>query len=164
MAVPEARRELEHRDAIADELGIRDLVNRYTDATCRHDPSGIADTFAADGEWVHPQIGQPRGHDECRALFARLLEGWNQFVQGLLSGRVHLDPADPDRATGRWYIWEFGQRSDGTDFFASGVYHDEYVREAGAWRFSRRRFDPLMVRFGDAVTLSPFPSDAPEIG
>jgi hypothetical protein len=53
--------------------------------------------------------------------------------------------------------------SDGTDFAASGVYHDQYVRDAGTWRFARRRYDSLLRRMGDAVTTSPFPPDAPDV-
>ncbi len=149
--------------AVSDELAIRDLVNRYSDAASRRDPAAIAETFIADGEWVYPALGQPRGHDELRALFGRLLEGWNAFIQSLLSGRVALDASDADRARGRWYISELGQQSDGTDFHATGVYHDEYVRDAGVWRFARRRFDPLLLRVGDATTVSPFPTDVPEL-
>jgi len=151
------------RDAVADELAIRDLVNRYADAASRRDPVGVADTFTADGEWVSAPIGHPRGRDELRAFFGGLLEGWNLFLQGVLSGRVHLDPTEHDRAAGRWYIWEIGQLSDGTDFASSGVYHDEYVRDAGTWRFARRRYDSLLRRMGDTVTTSPFPSDAPDV-
>lgn len=152
------------RDAVADELAIRDLVNRHADATSRLDAAGVAENFTEDAEWLATQIGAGgRGRDDLRALFAKLLQGWNVLIQGLLSGHVRLDPAEPDRATGRWYIYEFGQRADGSNFLSSGVYHDEYVREGEAWRFARRRYDSMYSRRGDAVTTSPFPADAPEI-
>jgi hypothetical protein len=92
-----------------------------------------------------------------------MLEDWNAFFQGLLSGVVVLDAADPDRAKGRWFVQEFGQRSEGANLNVTGVYHDEYVRDAGAWRIFRRRYDPLLVRADDVVTASPFPTNVPKI-
>jgi uncharacterized protein (TIGR02246 family) len=154
----------EPRDRLADELAIRDLVNRYSDAASRRDPAGVASAFSADGEWESAGLGHYRGRDALTPFFANMLKGWNAFVQALLSGRVVLDARDPDRATGRWYILEIGQRSSGSDFSVAGVYHDEYVREAGAWRFRRRRYDSLLARKDEVVTASPFPADVPELG
>ena len=151
------------RDPVADELAIRRLVNHHTDATSRRSAGEIAANFTADGEWVSPTIGRASG-EKLRSFFAEQLEGWNLLVQGILSGRVHLDPADADRASGRWFIFEFGQRENGTNFVSSGVYHDDYVRESEGWRFARRRYDSLMRRAGDDMILSEFPTDAPEIG
>lgn len=151
------------RDTVADELAIRDLVNRYSDAASRRDPAGVASTFTADGEWESAGLGRHRGRDALTPFFSRMLAGWNAFVQGLLSGRVVLDAADPDRATGRWYVLEIGQRASGSEFSVAGVYHDEYARDAGAWRIVRRRYDPLLSRRDDVVTASPFPTDVPEV-
>lgn len=153
----------ESRDELADDLAIRDLVHRYADAASRRDPAGVASTFTADGEWQAAAFGRHRGRDALTPFFTRMLAGWNAFVQGLLSGRVVLHEADPDRATGRWYVLEIGQRCEGTDFSVAGVYHDEYVRDAGTWRIVRRRYDPLLSRTDDVVTALPFPTDVPEI-
>lgn len=151
------------RDAVADELAIRDLVHRYADAASRRDAESLASNFSADGEWRAAAFGRHRGRAALTPFFARMLEGWTAFVQGLLSGRVVLDPDDPDRARGRWYVLEMGQRSGGEDFSVAGVYHDEYLREGGAWRIARRRYDPLLSRRDDVVTGSPFPTDVPEL-
>ena len=149
-------------DRVADELAIRDLVHRYADAASRRDPGGVASTFTADGEWQAVRFGRHRG-DALEPFFAGMLAGWNGFVQGLLSGRVVLDVRDPDRAQGRWYVQEIGQRTEGTHFDVSGVYHDEYVRDADGWRIAWRRYDALLSRTDGVVTASPFPTDVPEI-
>lgn len=151
------------RDPVADELAIRDLVNRHAAATCRRDPVGVAGNFLADGVWESERLGRVRGREEMSAFFSGLLDGWNLLLQGLLSGHVDLDPVEPDRATGCWYIWEFGQSADGTDFVASGIYDDEYVRDSGRWWFARRRYGPLLRRTGEEVVISPFPADVPSI-
>ncbi|MGH3968149.1 MAG: nuclear transport factor 2 family protein [Mycobacterium sp.] len=148
-----------HRgDSLADEVAIRALVDRYADAASRRDPTGVAATFTADGGWIAAAQGHHQGRDALVSFFITMLAGWNVFLQGLLSGVVVLDTVDPDRATGRWFVQETGQRSEGTVLSVSGVYHDEYVRDAGTWRIRRRRYDPLLVRSDDNVTAVPFPS------
>ena len=147
------------RDPVADELALRDLVNRYADAVSRHDARAVAELFVDDGEWEVAGYGNPRGHDAIAAFLASMLEGWTRMIHGLVSGRIVLDPTHHDRAHGRWYIVEFGQRADGVEVFFSGVYHDEYARDAGLWRFARRRYDSQFRRVGSEVTTSPFPAD-----
>lgn len=149
-------------DAVVDELAIRDLVQRYADATSRLDAGGVADCFAADGEWRAEGIGHPRGRAEMVPLFTRLLEGWTGFLHVLPSGRVRLDPDDRDRASGRWYVMEMGQRTDGADLSVWGVYHDVYVRDGGSWRIALRRFDRLFMRRGEGLAAWPFPANVPD--
>jgi uncharacterized protein (TIGR02246 family) len=151
------------RDGLADELEIHALVHRYADAASRRDPGGVASTFTPDGEWQAAALGHYQGRDALVSFFTAMLEDWNAFLQGLLSGVVVLDTADPDRAKGRWFVHEIGQRREGANLSVAGVYHDEYVRDAGQWRITRRRYDRLLVRADDVVTALPFPSDAPSI-
>lgn len=151
------------RDRVAEELALRDLVARYADAVCRQDSHAVAECFTADGVWTVTGYGEPRGRTEIVAFLDGLLDGWEVIVHALLSGRVGIDPSDHDRATGRWYISELGRRRDGTDVLFAGVYHDEYVREGGSWRFGRRRYDSMFRRVGADVTTSPFPADAPAL-
>lgn len=146
-------------DPVTEELALRDLVHRSADAVSRQDSQAVADCFTADGTWDVRGHGTSQGRIEIAAFFDGLVDGWDTIVHALLSGRVHLDPTNHARATGRWYIAEFGQRADGTEVYFSGVYHDEYVRDAGLWRFGRRRYDSLFRRVGDTVTTSPFPED-----
>jgi len=148
-------------DAVAEELALRDLVHRYADAVSRRDSVAVAECFAADGVWSVGGYGEPRGRDEIVAFLDGLLGSWDVIVHALLSGRVHLDPTDRRRATGRWYISEFGRRTDGTEVFFAGVYHDVYGRDGDGWRFRHRRYDSMFRRVGDALTTSPFPADAP---
>lgn len=151
------------RDKLADELEIRSVVHRYADASSRRDPAGVASTLTADGEWHSPAMGNSQGRDAVASFFTTMLEDWNAFIQSLLSGVVVLDAEDTNRATGRWFVEETGQRSDGTNLAVSGVYHDEYERDAGTWLISRRRYDPLLIHADDTVTALPYPTDAPVI-
>ena len=150
--------------SIADELEIRSLVHRYADAASRRDPAAVASTFTHDGEWQAPELGRHNGRDAMIAFFTSMLDGWNVFLQGLQSGVVVLNAADADHATGRWFVQEVGQRSEGTNLTIAGVYHDEYRREAGVWLIMRRRYDPLLRSTDGAVTALPFPTDVRTIG
>jgi ketosteroid isomerase-like protein len=153
----------ESRDKLADELEIRGLVHRYADATSRRDSAGVASVFTADAEWTSAAIGQHRGREALESFFSDMLGGWNAFFQALLSGVVVFDSTDPDRARGRWFVQETGQQFEGANLIVSGVYHDEYVRDAGVWRLHRRRYDPLLIRADDVVTPLPYPADVPTI-
>ena len=140
------------------------LVHRYADAASRRDPAGVASTFTADGEWHAPELGRFKGRDAMVAFFTSMLGGWNVFLQGLQSGVVVVDATNPDRATGRWFVQETGQRAEGTNLIISGVYHDEYIRDADSWLIARRRYDPLLRNADGTVTALPFPTDVPAIG
>lgn len=148
-------------DPVTEELALRDLVACYADAVSRQDSAAVGECFALDGAWTVGGHGEPRGRDEIVAFLDGLLDSWDVIVHALLSGRVHLDPTDHDRATGRWYISEFGRRTDGTEVFFAGVYHDEYARDGGLWCFARRRYDSMFRRVGAQLGTSPFPTDAP---
>ncbi len=147
------------RDLLADELAIRAVVHRYSDASSRRDAASVAATLTVDGEWHSPAMGSFRGREAVATFFSSMLEDWNAFLQGLRSGVVVLDATDPDRARGRWFVEETGQQSSGANLTVSGVYHDDYVREAGAWLIGRRRYDPLLIRADDSVTALPYPTD-----
>src|SRR5581483_4682406 len=111
---------------------------RYADASSRRDSGAVASTFTADAEWSSAAIGQFRGREALETFFAEMLSDWTAFIQALLSGVVVFDVVDPDRARGRWFVQETGQRSEGANLIVSGVYHDEYARDAGEWRINRR--------------------------
>ncbi len=151
-------------EAMADEQAIRNLVHRYADAASRRDPAGVAGTFTAEGVWLSQELGEYAGRESMLAFFTSMLSGWNVFLQGVMSGVVDPDPSDPDRATGRWFVQEIGQRSEGTCLTIAGVYHDEYLRQGGQWLITRRRYDALLRNTDGAVTAMPFPVDVPAIG
>jgi hypothetical protein len=86
------------RDRVADELEIRKVVHRYADAASRRDAAAVATTFIADGQWQSPELGNYQGHDALVPFFTSMLQDWNAFIQGLLSGLVVFDATDSDRA------------------------------------------------------------------
>jgi len=150
-------------DRTADEVAIRRLVHRYADAASRRDPLGVASTFTDDGVWHSPGLGHHRGHEAILSFCTAMLDGWAVFLQGLQSGVVVFDAADPDRAAGRWFVQETGQRADGANVAISGVYHDSYLREGGEWLIESRRYDALLRGGDGGATALPYPTDVSEI-
>ncbi len=149
---------------MVDEQAIRNLAHRYADAASRRDPAGVASTFTADGTWHAPELGSFEGREAMLAFFTSMLDGWNVFLQALMSGVIVVDASNPDRAVGRWFVQETGQRAGGANLIISGVYHDDYVRDAGGWLIRHRRYDPLLRNTDGQVTTVPFPADVPAIG
>lgn len=147
-----------------DESAIRSLVHRYADAASRRDPAGVVGTFTFDSEWHSPELGRFTGREAMLSFFTSMLDGWNVFLQGLMSGVVVIDDSNSDRAHGRWFVQETGQRAEGTNLIISGVYHDEYIRDGSAWLILHRRYDALLRNTDGQVTTHPFPTDVPAIG
>lgn len=149
---------------MGDDQEIRSLVHRYADAASRRDPAGVASTLTTEGTWYAPELGRFTGRDAMLSFFTSMLDGWNVFLQALMSGVVVIDESNPNRAVGRWFVQETGQRAAGTNLIISGVYHDEYVRDGSAWLILHRRYDALLRNTDGEVTTQPFPADAPAIG
>ncbi|MGZ5362836.1 MAG: nuclear transport factor 2 family protein [Mycobacterium sp.] len=149
---------------MGDEQAIRSLVHRYADAASRRDPAEVASTFTIDSTWEAPELGRFEGRDAMVAFFTSMLDGWNVFLQAVMSGVVDVDTSNPDRAVGRWFVQETGQRAEGTNLIISGVYHDEYISDGNAWLILHRRYDPLLRSTDGQVSTLPFPTDVPAIG
>jgi hypothetical protein len=121
---------------VADELKIRNLVARYSDAVLRSDVREWLGTWAQEGEW---QLlgGVSRGHEALRDRLEELTENIEYVMQLTGGGIVHLDG---DLARGRWTVTEYARTKAGAALFSMGSYRDDYCQEEGVWRFARRRF------------------------
>ena len=122
---------------LADEMAIRDLAQRFTDAVNRRSPGELAALFAADGRWDVPGVADTVGHDAIAARLTGLLGQFSFLVQLLHSGVVELHG---DQATARWYLTEHGRDAEGVGALFIGSYEDDLVRDGGEWRFACRRF------------------------
>ena len=140
---------------VEDELAVRSLVARYCDAVTRRDPESWVATWAQDCRW---DLGGGRvttGRDQTLALWMSATARYPWVAQITTTGLVGADPADPDRATGSWYVLELNHLLDGAGALHLGHYDDAYVRTAQGWLFAERRF--AMVYRGplDPGTVTP---------
>ena len=126
---------------LTDELAVRDLAARFTDAVNRNDPAALGALFTDDGEWVVPGMETTHGPDEAAARITQLRTTFVNLLQLLYSG--HVDLADDGRTgAATWYLAE--SASDGENAFAfTGVYQDTLRRTDAGWRFARRQFSFL---------------------
>lgn len=138
---------------IADELAIRDLAQRFTDAVNRRSPTEMAALFAPDGRWNVPGVDETVGHDAIAARLTGLLGQFTHLVQLLHSGVVDLHG---DRATARWYLTEHGRDPEGAGALFIGYYEDDLERHDGAWRFASRTF-AFLYRGRDEVPGRTYP-------
>lgn len=133
------RRTLAQRlKAVEDELSIRNLVARYTDAVNERDIAAFRQLWTDDAVW---EIGPPlqsraEGIDEIVALLRRLLQAEQYFMQMTHSGVVEIKG---DRATARFVERERG-RGESSYYDSLAVYEDVLVREADGWRFAKRSY------------------------
>ena len=146
-------RTLEERlQAVEDELSIRNLVARYSDAVNQRDLVAFRQLWTGDAVW---EIGAPlqasaHGIDEIVALLSRLLQAEKYFMQMTHSGVIEIKG---DRATARFVERERG-RGESTYYDSLAVYEDVLVREGEGWRFVKRSYQ---YRFLDQ---SPFGGEA----
>lgn len=139
---------------LSDELEIRDLVARYSDAVNRGDPTAWAETWADDGLWR--LLGrEARGRESCVALLRELTAPLSLVVQLATNGIVRIEG---ERASGRWSILEHFKTEAGGSM-SLGVYDDAYRRERGVWRFASRSFHALYLGPPDlGAAANPYPS------
>lgn len=67
--------------------------------------------------------------------WVQAMDAFDTVVQLAHNGEVIVDG---ERATGRWYISEHMQRSDGTKGLLLAYYDDTYTVVEGHWRFANR--------------------------
>jgi ketosteroid isomerase-like protein len=123
-------------DPVRDELEIRNLVARYSDAVARRDEKAWGDTWALDGEW---KLGpnQATGRDDIVKLWTGMMKIFRFVTQFPASGMIEVSG---DVATGRWRVLELGWPVQGDAASTIGVYEDRYRRTEEGWRFASRDF------------------------
>lgn len=138
-------------DRAHDEQALRDLVYAYADAVNRRDADAWAALWTEDGVWE--AFGQSfEGRERVVATWKAAMEG---FALAFHISHHGVLTIDGDVAQGRWTVSEQLQTKDGTGAILLTLYHDDYRREAGQWRFTRRRLD---VRYQGPPDLSGTPA------
>ncbi len=127
-------------DSFKDEMEIRNLVARFSDACVVDDASAFGKLWAPNGVWEvsAPFSVKAEGVDKVVALYGQLRSPWEIFLQMTHSGVVRVDG---DKARARFVMQEVGRNAEtGRNYNNFGVYLDTLVRLDGEWRFARRTF------------------------
>jgi len=117
---------------------IRELLARYNHCVDSRDADGWIALFTADATM---DLGgrSLEGPEQLRAFVAALGPAGSGVLRHYAVNEVI--EVDGDRATVRCSLLAVGRTDDGPRL-TTGRYEDELRREAGTWRFSRRRFVP----------------------
>lgn len=122
-----------------DRLAIRELLEAYADAVCRHDANDWGATWADDAEWSlpdYPEIGTTKGKPAIVAMWTEAMKGYPGIRFQAWPGSIEVDG---DGAVMRSYTSEAYDQGDIT-MRDMGSYTDECVKIAGKWLFSSRSF------------------------
>ncbi len=122
-----------------DRLAIRELLEAYADAVCRHDAGDWGATWADDAEWSlpdYPEIGTTKSKPAIMAMWTEAMKGYPGIRFQAWPGSIEVNG---DRATMRSYTSEVYDQGDVT-MRDMGAYTDECVKLDGKWLFSSRSF------------------------
>jgi SnoaL-like domain len=137
-----------------DELAVRNLVARYSDAVCRRDPGAWASTWAADCTWDLGGGRVVRGRHAALELWTSALGKYPWVAQLAPTGTVEITG---DTGRGRWWVLELNHLQGGTGALHLGHYDDEYRRTDEGWQFAVRRFTMVYRGPLDPGTVVPLP-------
>lgn len=128
---------------VKDELEIRSLADKFSDAANRVDGKAFQKLWATDSKWI---IGAPinmefKGKENMSDSVTHMLGLWDFFVQLTGPGVVNIDG---DKATARFYVNEIARKSDDkTGNYNLSMYEDELIKENGEWVFLKRSYHTI---------------------
>ena len=144
--------------SVEDELAIRALVARYSDAVCRRDPDAWAATWAQDCRWDLGGGRVTRGRADTVSLWRTAIAKYDWVGQVVTTGLVEVGGGTGgDSARGWWYLIEFNNRAQGDGTLHLGHYDDEYVRTQDGWLFAARTMHVLYRGAMDRGVVLPLP-------
>lgn len=128
---------------VKDELEIRALAEKFSDAANRKDGAQFQSLWAEDGVW---KIGSPinmefKGKEKMGSSVTHMLDLWDFFVQLSGPGVVNING---DKATARFYVNEIARKADDkSGNYNLSMYEDELIKENGKWVFQRRSYHTI---------------------
>ena len=123
--------------SIEDDLQLRNLMARYTDAVMRRDVEAWTATWAEDATWN--LLGNPvTGRDNIVGLWQTMMQG---FEFAALMPSSSLFEVDGDSASGHWYLHEYTRTVEGETATILSRYLDTYVRQDGQWLYQTREYN-----------------------
>ena len=126
---------------VADRLAINELIATYNDAVMRFDADAWGSTWAEDGVWSLPGMGDGIAGRDAIVSTWKMAMGQFEFVGFFSSpGPVTIDG---DTASGTLYQQEILDQKDGGSRQVIGRYQDDYVKVDGRWLFKKRVYEVL---------------------
>lgn len=135
--------EIQSLQLVKDEMEIRALAEKFSDAANRKDGEQFQSLWAKDAIW---KIGSPinmefKGKENMGNSVTHMLDLWDFFVQLSGPGVVNING---DKATARFYVNEIARKtSDKSGNYNLSMYEDELIKENGKWVFQKRTYNTI---------------------
>ncbi len=135
--------EIKSLQLVKDELEIRALAEKFSDAANRKDGEAFQSLWAKDAVW---KIGAPinmefKGKEKMGESVTHMLGLWDFFVQLSGPGVVTISG---DKATARFYVNEIARKADDkSGNYNLSMYQDELIKENGKWVFLKRSYNTI---------------------
>ena len=129
-----------------DDLALRNLMAKYTDAVNRCDGERWGSCWTHDATW-HLMGNDIVGRDKIVGLWQQVMSGFD-FALLTPNSSLFEVSADGQTASGHYYLQEHTRDKEGTTASMISRYQDEYKKEDGQWRYSKREYQVLYS--GDA--------------
>jgi ketosteroid isomerase-like protein len=145
----EGMREVRELGEVVDHIEIEALRGEFTDAAMMNDHERLGSLFTPDGAVSIPDAAMEAvGPAQIQAMGERRKSMVACFVQNTHPGIIEIEG---DTASGRAYIYELFQLTDGSAHVNYAVYHDRYARTPDGWKFAERVFE---IRYLDSAPLT----------
>jgi len=128
---------------LADQLAIRDLIDRTSDAINHHEWSTVVSLLTPEVIWekLPPNPFKLQGRDAVQAFLTHGTARVEVLRYSISAPAIEV--RGPDRATARSTLSELLFLKDrGTTLHLVGTYSDEFVKQSGQWLFAKRTFRP----------------------
>jgi SnoaL-like domain len=138
-----SKEEIKALQLVKDELEIRGLAERFSDAANRKDGAQFQALWAKDAIWkIGPPINMEfKGKENMGSSVTHMLGLWDFFVQLSGPGVVTING---DKATARFYVNEIARKADDkSGNYNLSMYDDELVKENGKWVFVKRTYNTI---------------------
>lgn len=122
-----------------DHFHLSRLVEQYCDGVVQHSVEIWGATWAEHASWDLGR-GPIVGRDAIIDTWREAMHGFEWVVQVPSLATFHVEPG-ADVGTGRVVTDERFRRTDGSRGALLGVYHDDFVRVEGEWKFQIRRLE-----------------------
>jgi len=119
-----------------DNLALRDLMAKYTDAVNQRDADSWINCWAEDADW--DLLGsKAKDRKEILELWQQMMAGFESVT--MLPSSSHFS-IDGENASGHWYLQEFSLDKQGKRLTLISRYEDQYRKLDGQWLFQSRRY------------------------
>lgn len=125
---------------IKDELEIRNLAARFSDAANRRDFDAFGKLWTEDARWevLEPFPFYATGAENIARKFREMLDHFEMFAQMTHTGIVEISG---EKAVSRWTVQEMLKGKDGKTFQNNAAMYDDRLEKVGGkWLFARRTY------------------------